>query len=175
MPPPSKSAGAPDPGHGQRLLLDVREVRDRTRLRLIASLPAFAGGLWLLWTGDSLLLRVLALAGVVFAVIWVILARRNVRQLLRAGDHYLDIDPDGFTLMSGAEKRFVAWSDLDAVEIDEDRLVVRLRVRGRDSLIVEPQYGELGLRELAATIESGRIRGQGLSTPSPVGVRSPQT
>jgi hypothetical protein len=175
MPPPSKAARAPDAGHGQRLLLDVREVRDRTRLRLIASLPAFAGGLWLLWTGDSLLLRVLALAGVVFAVIWVILARRNVRQLLRAGDHYLDIGADGFTLMSGAEKRFVSWSDVDAVEIDEDRLVVRLRVRGADSLIVEPQHGELGLRELAATIESGRVRAQGLGTPSPVGVRSPQT
>jgi hypothetical protein len=171
-----KPAPALDPGHGQRLLLDVREVRDRMLLRLIASLPAFAGGLWLLWIADTLLLRALAVSGVVFAAIWVVLARRSVRQLLRAGDHYLDIGAGGFTLMSGAEQRFVAWSDLDAVEIDEDRLVVRLRVRGADSLIVEPQYGELGLRELAATIERGRVAHQpGLDTPSPAGVRSPQS
>ncbi|HET6333995.1 MAG TPA: hypothetical protein VFG30_12325 [Polyangiales bacterium] len=175
MTEPPDPAQAPNAGHGQRLLLDVREVRDRMLLRLIMSLPAFAGGLWLLWTGDTLLLRVLALSGVVFATIWVVMARRSVRQLLRAGDHYLDIGAGGFTLMSGAEQHFVTWSDLEAVEIDEDRLVVRLRIRGADSLIVEPQYGELGLRELAATIESGRIHATQLVTPSPVGVRSPQS
>lgn len=142
-------------------------------LRLVASLPAFAGGVWLLWIGDSLLLRLLALAGVVFSVIWVALARRSVRQLLRAGDHYLDIGTGGFTLTAGAEQRFVAWSDLEAVEIDEDRLLVRLRVTGADSMLVEPQYGELGLRELAKTIEDGRIRALGAA--SPVGVRSPQS
>jgi hypothetical protein len=173
MLPLAKPASPPDAGHGQRLLLDVREVRDRTLLRLIASFPAFAGGLWLLWIADTLLLRALAVSGVAFAAIWVVLARRSVRQLLRAGDHYLDIGGSGFTLRAGAEQRFVAWSDLDAVEIDEDRLVVRLRIRGADSLIVEPQYGELGLRELAATIEHGRIAGHG--TPSPAGVRSPQS
>jgi hypothetical protein len=167
-------AAAPDPGHGQRLLLDVREVRDRTLLRLIASLPAFAGGLWLLWISETLLLRALALSGLVFATIWVVLARRSVRQLAVAGEHYLDIGANGFRLMSGAEERFLPWSDIDAVEIDEDRLVVRLRVRGADSLLVEPQYGELGLRELAATIERGRVHA-GVGTPSPVGVRSPQS
>jgi hypothetical protein len=170
---PLESAGAPDPGHGQRLLLNVREVRDRMRLRLIASLPAFAGGLWLLWIGDSLLLRSLALAGVVFSTIWVVMARRSVGQLLSAGNHYLDIGADGFTLLSGAQKRFVTWSEIDAVEIDEDRLAVRLRIRGADSLLVEPHYGELGLRELAETIERARIHPAG--TPSPVGVRSPQS
>jgi hypothetical protein len=156
-------------------LLDVREVRDRMRLRLIASFPAFAGGLWLLWIGDSLLLRALALSGLVFSTLWVALARRSIGQLLSAGNHYLDIGADGFTLMAGAEKRFVAWSEIDAVEIDEDRLVVRLRVRGADSLVVEPQYGELGLRELAETIERRRIHGTPAGTPSRAGVRSPQS
>lgn len=166
-------APAPDAGHSLRLFLDVREVRDRMLLRMVASLPAFAGGVWLLWIADSLLLRVLALAGVVFSVIWVVMARRSVRQLLRAGDHYLDIGTGGFTFMAGAEQRFVTWSDLEAVEIDEDRLLVRLRVTGADPILVEPQYGELGLRELAKTIEDGRIQGRG--TVSPVGVRSPQS
>ena len=74
MTQPLEPAPAPNAGHGQRLMLDVREVRDRTLLRLIASLPAFAGGLWLLWIADTLLLRALALSGVVFAAIWVVLA-----------------------------------------------------------------------------------------------------
>ncbi len=157
-------------------MLDVREVRDRTVLRMIATLPALLGGLWLLWIADSLLLRVLAVAGVVFSVIWVGLARRSVRQVASAGDHYLDIGDRGLTLKAGAQSRSLPWSEVDAVEIDEDRLAVRVRVRGADSLLVEPQYGELGLRELAEAIERGRVHaGIGLGTPSPVGVRSPQS
>jgi hypothetical protein len=155
-------------------MLDVREVRDRMRLRLIASLPALMGGLWLLWIAENLLLRILALAGLVFAVIWVGLARRSVRQLASAGDHYLDIGDRGLTLKAGAQSRTLTWSEVDAIEIDEDRLVVRVRVRGADSLIVEPQYGELGVRELAEAIERGRVHAGG-GTPSPVGVRSPQS
>lgn len=157
-------------------MLDVREVRDRMLLRAIASVPALLGGLWLLWIGNGLLLHVLALAGVVFSAIWVALARRSVRQLASADDHYLDIADRGLTLRNGAQERSLAWSEVDAVEIDEDRLVVRVRVRGADSLLVEPQYGELGLRELAEAIERGRVHaGNRLGTPSPAGVRSPQS
>ncbi len=156
----------------QRLLLDVREVRDRTRLRLLAALPAFAGGLWLLWTGDSVLLRVLALSGLVFALAWVMLARRNIAQLGMSDSHYLDIAPDGLTIRSGAQSQTLAWSDIDAVEIDEDRLVVQLRTRATDSgsIAVEPQYGSLGLRELAETIDEARR-----SARPRAGMRSPQS
>ena len=153
----TKPTGAPDAGrHGQRLMLNVREVRDRMRLRLIASLPAFAGGLWLLWIGDNTLLRLLAGAGVVFATLWLVLARRSVRQLAHAGDHSLDIGSEGLTLKNGAQSSSWAWSDIDAVEIDEDRLAVRLRVRGAAPVAIEPHYGELGLRELAEAIERAR-------------------
>ena len=147
---------APHSGQGQRLVLDVREVRDRMRLRLLATLPAFAGGAWLLGTGDTLLLRALALAGLVFAVIWVVSARRSLTQLARSEDHYLDIGPSGLTLRNGPDARSLSWSEIDAVEIDEDRLVVRLRLQGSGSLAVEPHYGSLGLRELAEAIERAR-------------------
>ena len=149
-------AVAPPTGQGQRLVLDVREVRDRMRLRLLATLPAFAGGGWLLWTGDTLLLRVLAVAGLVFAAFWLRSSRRSLAQLAHSADHYLDIGPDGLTLRAGPDLRSVAWSEIDVVEIDEDRLVVQLRLRSSGSLAVEPHYGALGLRELAETIERAR-------------------
>jgi hypothetical protein len=149
-------AVAPHTGQGQRLVLDVREVRDRMRLRLLATLPALAGGAWLLFTADTLLLRVLALAGLVFAAIWLRSTRRTATQLTRVEDHYLDIGPDGLTLQAGPDSRSIAWSEIDAVEIDEDRLVVQLRLRSSGSLAVEPHYGALGLRELAETIERAR-------------------
>lgn len=154
-------------------MLDVREVRDRMRLRSIASLPALGGGLWLLWIANNLLLRVLAIAGIVFAVIWVALTRRHLTQLAHAADHYLDISPAGLTIQSGAQVRSVAWSDIDAVEIDEDRLAVRLRVQHGSAIAIEPQYGALGLRELAEMIERARTTPENRAARE--GVRSPQS
>lgn len=162
-------ASAPDTGHGLRLLLDVREVRERMRLRLIAALPAFAGGVWLLWTSEGVLLAALALAGVVFATAWVLLARRGVAQLGGSEEHYLDIGESSLTIRAGANLRSLPWSEIRAVEIDEDRLVVQLRLRHEGSVAIEPQYGALGLRELAETLEKARKSGASL------GMRLPQS
>lgn len=140
----------------QRLALDVREVRDRTRLRVLASLPALLGGAWLAWVGDGWLLRTLAAAGLVFATIWLVLARRSGAQLAHAEEHYLDIGTDALQVRAGSQARTLAWSDVEAVEIDEDRLVVLLRVRGVRPLAVEPMYGGLTLAELAATLQRAR-------------------
>jgi len=163
----------PPEGRAQRLLLDVGEVRDRITLRLLASLPAFAGGVWLIWIADDALLRVLALAGLVFAVLWVVRARKSVTQIAQAQDHYLEIGPEALALKAGSQLRSWPWSQIEAVEIDEDRLVVRLRLRGADPLSVEPEYGALGLRELAEAIERGRVAGDNPGPPP--GVRSPQS
>jgi hypothetical protein len=153
----------------QRLLLDVREVRDRVRLRLLAALPALAGGIWLLWTTDNTLLRLLAGAGLVFATVWVVRARSSVAQLASAGDHYLETDPEGLTVRAGAQQRRLAWSEIAAVEIDEDRLVIQLRLQsGGRPLAIEPQYGELGLYELGEWIQRAR-------PDQMAGVRSPQS
>ena len=166
------SAEAPDAGHGQRLMLDVREVRDRVRLRMLASLPALAGGAWLLWSSEGVLLTVLALAGLVFATVWVLLARRSVAQLAGSNDHYLDIGESSLTIRAGSVERSLAWSEIRAVEIDEDRLVVQLRLHPEGSVAVEPQYGALGLRELAETLETARKLAVDGTAP---GVRSPQS
>jgi hypothetical protein len=153
----------------ERLQLDVREVRDRMRLRLLAALPAFAGGLWLLWAADNVLLRLLAGAGLVFATVWVVRARSSVAQLASAGDHYLETDPEALTIRSGAQLRRLAWSEIAEVEIDEDRLVVQLRLHsGGRALAIEPQYGELGLYELGEWIQRAR-------PDQMAGVRSPQS
>jgi hypothetical protein len=142
----------------QRLFLDTRELRDRTRLRLTASLPALVGGLWLVWTTGSWLLRAFALAGVTFATIWLVIARRTAIQLSNAPDHYLDIGAEALQVCAGAERRTLAWTDIEAVEIDEDRLVVSLRLSGGGRLVIEPQYGELDLPELAERLERSRAR-----------------
>lgn len=140
----------------QRLFLDVREVRDRTRLRLFATLPALAGGVWLCWISDSWLLRAFALAGVTFGALWLLSARRSAAQLQTASEHYLDIGQEALQVCSGPEHRTLPWSEIEAVEIDGDRLVTVLRLRGGETLAIEPQYGQLALEALAECLERAR-------------------
>lgn len=150
-------------------MLDVREVRDRIRLRLLAALPAFAGGVWLFWSSEGALLAAVALAGLVFATAWVLFARRSVTQIGGSDEHYLDIGETGLTIRAGAHVRSLSWSEIRAVEIDEDRLVVQLQLQREGSVAIEPQYGALGLRELAETLEKARKTGASL------GMRLPQS
>jgi hypothetical protein len=140
----------------QRLSLDVSEVRDRTRLRLIAAVPALVGGAWLAWISEGWFLRVLAATGLLFATLWVALAQRSARQLARADEHYLDIGDLALQVRTGSQRRMLAWSDVEAVEIDEDRLVVLLRIRGAAPLAIEPMYGGLTLSELGMTLQRAR-------------------
>lgn len=144
-------------------------MRDRTRLRLLASLPAFAGGAWLFWSSDGALLAAVALAGLIFATAWVFTARRSVANIGGTDEHYLDIGETGLTIRAGTNVRSLAWSEVRAIEIDEDRLVVQLRLQPEGSVAIEPQYGALGLRELAETLEKARETGASL------GMRLPQS
>lgn len=160
----------------ERLFLDAREVRDRTRLRLIATLPAMAGGVWLCWISDSWFLRAFALAGVTFGALWLLSARRGAAQLQTASEHYLDIGQEALQVCSGPGHRTLPWSEILAVEIDEDRLVTVLRLRGGDTLAIEPQYGQLALEALAERLERARKQAQacGVGAGETPGMRSRQ-
>jgi hypothetical protein len=123
---------------------------------LLATVPALVGGAWLAWIADSWLLHSLAAAGLIFATLWVVLARRSMKQLADAELHYLDIGDLTLQVRTGAQLQTLAWSDVEAVEIDEDRLVVLLRVRGAKPLAIEPMYGGLTLTELGMTLQRAR-------------------
>jgi len=81
-------------------------------------------------------------------------ARRRLRDASR---WRLVLGPEGLSLIEGARERRVAWEDVAAIETDDDRLVVEIRLRNEaEPLVVEPRYGGLGVVDLEAAILAAR-------------------
>jgi hypothetical protein len=138
-----------------RLMLDVEAEESNAHLRLAAAAFAVLGGAWLLWvqrTEPNWVLVLVALASVLFALRW-LGSYRKLRQLAAtAAAHYLEITAERVTLAEGPQQRSIACERIQAIELDEDRLAVVLRLHTGDTLVIEPVYGGLGLRELGETL-----------------------
>jgi hypothetical protein len=148
--PPDSSAPQP-----VRLMLDTPGERTLARIRVAAAVLALIGGVWLAWVEVGTWLRLTALASVAFALRWLSLQSGARATLADPQAHYLEISTDQLVIAAGAEKRTIMRDNVQAVELDDDRLVVVLRLRGGEELAIEPRYGDLTLRELGQLLHRG--------------------
>jgi len=135
-----------------RLMLDTQSERMLARIRIAAALIALAAGVWLAWVEGRLWLRLTALTSVAFALRWLTSQSAARATLADPQAYYLEIAPEQVVIAAGTERRTVARSSVQAVELDNDRLVVVLRLQGGEELAIEPRYGDLNLRELGQVL-----------------------
>jgi membrane protein implicated in regulation of membrane protease activity len=88
------------------------------------------------------------------AVIWVAMFARARRRIAAPDRHALSLTPDAMVLIEGKREDRVEWGEIARIDVDEDRLMVKVEARGRDPLYVEPRYGGLGVTELERAIRS---------------------
>ena len=143
-----------------RLTLDRAAERDTGLLRLGAAIVTLIGVAWLA-TFDlpAWAVALVAIAAAV-AVMWVGLYVRARRRVATADAQYLETRPDGLTHASGATVREVSWTEVDAVEVDEDRLFLRVDLKDGEPLVIEPIYGGLGVYELFDAVCRARASGE---------------
>ncbi len=145
---PERRAGAAP----ERLLVDVDSEQQAARLRLVAAGLALASGVWLVWVAQPLWLRGVGVVACAFAALW---ARRNVKQAAAHAaqpEAYLELGEDHLALVDGPSTRSLPLASIAAVELDDDRLVVVLRLHGGEPWLLEPRYRGIGLRELAQRV-----------------------
>lgn len=150
--PPNEAETLSDP---LRLMLDVEAEQRNAHLRLAAAALAVFGGAWLLWVQRSepnWVLIVVALAGIAFALRWLASYRKLRHVAGTAAAHYLEITAEHVTLAEGSQQRSIPREHIQAVELDDDRLAVVLRLHTAETVVIEPVYGGLGLRELGETL-----------------------
>jgi hypothetical protein len=138
-----------------RLMLDVETEESNAHLRLGAAALAVLGGAWLLWverTEPNWVLILVALASIVFALRWLTAYRKQRVVTATAAAHYLEITAERVILAEGSHQRSISCERIRAIELDEDRLAVVLRLYTGDTVVIEPVYGGLGLRELGETL-----------------------
>jgi hypothetical protein len=140
----------------QRYPLDVRAEREAALLRMIAAVLAIVGGAWLLAL-PFVVPRVLAVVGLVFAVAFL---RRASRARGTAETSYIEIGPDGICVSDRDRLERVAFAEMLAVSVDEDRLIVTITRRNKPVLELEPRYHGLTLHQLGSAIHNGQVAAQ---------------
>jgi hypothetical protein len=123
-----------------RLELDVgvdRSVAGLRTLGAVAVLPASALLALVRPDGPGL---ILASLGALFGVGWIFAARRSRRRVGEAARHALVLTRDGLTLEQGEGAVDLAWREVTEVDVDEERLQVRVHRRGGDPLRIEPHF-----------------------------------
>ncbi len=145
----------------QRWAADVATERQIARVRLLAAAAAFFSGVWLLYVADAFILRALALAGCAFGGLWARQVLRKRTQSELPALHYLELGADYLAIAEGSAPRTIPLSGVRSVEIDEDRLVVVLRLDGAEPWLLEPRYRGMTLRELAEHVHRAMLAARG--------------
>ena len=148
-------SGTIEPGAADAPLtlpLDISGERAQARVRVTAAWLAMAAGIWLAAVDAAVWLRVTALTSVAFSVRWLMVQRAARAALSDPTQHYLEITREHLVIAEGSSQRTIARQEIRAIELDEDRLVVVVRLLDGQAQTIEPRYGKLGPRELGETL-----------------------
>lgn len=146
---------APSPPPETTLELDARGEGAMARLRLVAAVVVLLASIWLAALGPGLVGWVLVALGLLASLGWMVAWARARRRRRAPERWYLRVDREGLRLAQGGEPRVIPWSSVEAVEVDEDRLTVRLRLADAPPAEIPPIWRGVGLHDLAELLEGG--------------------
>jgi hypothetical protein len=136
----------------RRLRRSARHEREHALLLGAAAALCVLTSLWLLAVGGTWP-RLFALAGLGFGWLFALRARRAWGAAAAAPDSFLELAAAGLRVCDGGQGQLLPWSQIRAVDVDEERLVVALVGQdGRKLLEIEPCYGDLGVHDLRDTL-----------------------
>lgn len=138
-----------------RFELDVQAVRAVGRLRLFGAALVFAMGFALVVNGAGAIGWVIVVTSWLIGLGWVAAFAISRRRAREAEAHYLELDSSGLTMARGAAPVRLAWSEVDGVEIDEDRLVVWVSRREGERLRIDPVWRGVSLEQLEDALRAG--------------------
>jgi hypothetical protein len=137
----------PPPELPIRFELDPRAGRDASIVRGAAAAVLIVAGFWTLLLPFTVP-RMVALAGLIFAGLWLLRAHRDTVAAQRPHEHFLELAADGITLGAPGQVTTLPWQQLRGLELDEDRLVLRLHPSEGSPIVIEPHYHGIDLYDL---------------------------
>ncbi len=145
---------------GSRPLLVRPAVAEVTRLRLLAAALVLPAALWLLLRVEGTAAKTVGLLGLLAALGWLSVGLRSRRRpppcllLAERGLHLLPCPPPEAPAPAPSGPPTVAWSEVTAVEVDEEALCILLHRRGTEPLRLRPPWQGVGLHELAEALRA---------------------
>ncbi len=150
------------------LPLEVQAVRDASYLRLGGAIVCVVMAAWLAMIQPSWRIGIFAALGVIVAAFWVRSFLMSRRRLNDGQTRQLALEPGQLQLHDGGDEPLtIAWEAVRGVDVDEDRLEVRVHHPG-GPLYIEPVYGGLGVYELEELVRAAfeASRGDAGAPPS---------
>lgn len=129
---------------------DVANEASTTALRTVAVVVTLGAIVALAFTLPNWVGLFFAVLGVAAAAGWTAMIARARRRV--AGAVTLRLTPDGLHYLDGVSTLDLPWSEIDAVDVDEDRLDVRIARRGAAPLRIEPMFRGASVYQLADAI-----------------------
>jgi hypothetical protein len=131
---------------------DRRSDRSVAMLRAVGAVLAVVCVLWLgvvlrNWVG-----LLMGLLGILSALVWAAMiakARRRAREGVS-----LRLTPEGLVYDDGGRRTEIGWPDVCSVEVDEERLVVRVERADGEAEQLEPMFHGVGVYDLADAVRS---------------------
>jgi hypothetical protein len=92
--------------------------------------------------------------GLLVSVAWLRNARRTAHRAPQANLHFLEVYEDGLLLSEGERRVAVLWTQVEDVEVDEERLDVVVTRRDAPPLRIEPRYAGVEIHQLVRTLRN---------------------
>jgi hypothetical protein len=142
-----------------RYELDAGAERSTARLRQAAALVVGGAGSWLALAQGTLAAGAVGALALLAGVAWWGRARGQKRRAAHASATALVLDDNGFELTSSAKPTIrVLWGEVEAIQVDEERLGVVVQRRNAPTVTVEPVYRGLSLYDLEVILAEHRRR-----------------
>lgn len=138
--------------------VDAASERTVARFRLAAGLFAAmaAVAIALMHPSPIGVLALLVCAGM--AAFLILSYRRTMRQSARADDEALTLTTHGLAYSESGKRIEIAWSEIESVAVDEERVTVRLKLASGADRHIEPRYQGIAIDALADSIDAYRTQ-----------------
>ena len=144
-------------GHGIRLLpYDQHHDRAVARLRLSSAIVVALCATAVLIAAPNTLVKILAIVGWLVAIGWAFAWLRFRKRQPATPRFGLTLSPEGLALRHSSTTIDLAWSQVTQIEVDEERLNVRLTQQQGPDIAIEPLFGGLGVYALSQLLEQYR-------------------
>ena len=138
--------------HPKRLPIDGQAERATANLRLGAAVVLLLAAPWLALTHDALWAWMLAVVAALFALGFLVAYRRGRGRAKSSDDQFLEFGATELVIAEGSKQMAIAWRDIWAVEVDEERLQVCISHEEGSPRRLEPRYGGLGVYGLCEAV-----------------------
>jgi hypothetical protein len=143
-------------GTSRRLTLAVGAERAIGRFRLASAIVVLPASTYVLLGPHPFPAKALAFLGVLASIGYVVAFFRARARVRGSGAFHLDLADDGMTLCLAGRSASIGWSDIDDVDVDEERLMVVVRVHDGHTVDIPPVWEGVGLYDLAAMLRKCR-------------------